>query len=301
MKIAQIAPPEGAALGGTERVVSYLAEELMRLGHDVTVFAGGDSVLLERVRRHAHEFDVLHSHLEAVHFPIFRELARKTVTTVHGRLDLPGRPALYREFGEMPLVSVSDRQRRFLPSARWLGTVYPGLAAEVCPLNPSPPRGPGRYFACLARVSPEEGLQRALAVARVSGVRLRVEPAGELDNAAKPGFLGNAAALLCPAGGPEPFALAMIEAMSCGTPVIAWPDGSAPEIVDHGVTGFIVDSIEAAAAAAREALRLDREKVRERFEERFSAARMARDYLACYRALGRSRTPSAGLAALRRL
>jgi len=347
MKIAQIAPLAESVppklYGGTERVVSYLTEELVRLGHDVTLFASGDSstsarliasapralrldagvkdplphlvMMLERVRQLAHEFDVLHFHVESVHLPMFRALARKSLTTLHGRLDLPELPALYREFREMPLVSISDSQRRFLPAANWAATVYHGLAAEVCPLNPSPPRGPGRYFAFLGRVSPEKGLERAIEIARRVGVRLRIaakiEPGaderyfrervapllgtqlveflGEVDETGKPAFLGNAAALLFPIDWPEPFGLAMIEAMSCGTPVIAWPNGSVPEIVDEGVTGFIVDSVDKAVSAAQKIALLDRARVRARFEQRFSAARMARDYLAVYRSLGRQR------------
>jgi len=348
MKIAQIAPLAESVpprlYGGTERVVSYLTEELVRLGHDVTLFASGDSVtraqlvacapraqralrfdpkvkdvlptlstMLERVRQRAHEFDVLHFHIESVHFPLFRALARKTVTTLHGRLDLPELTPLFKEFPEMPLVSISDSQRRFVPAANWAATVYHGLPDEICPLNPAAPRGAGRYLAFLGRVSPEKGLDRAIEIARRSGLLLRVaakvdtadehywrerivpllrdplvEFVGEVDEAGKPAFLGNAVALVFPINWPEPFGLAMIEAMSCGTPVIAWRHGSVPEVVDHGVTGFIVDSIDAAVAAVPRAAGLDRTRVRSRFEERFSAARMTRDYLSVYRSLGRT-------------
>ncbi|MBV8031100.1 MAG: glycosyltransferase family 4 protein [Betaproteobacteria bacterium] len=344
MKIAQIAPLAESVpprlYGGTERVVSYLTEELVRLGHDVTLFASGDSVtrarlvacapralrldasvadplphlalMLERVRQRAHEFDVLHFHTEGLHFPLFRSLARKTITTVHGRLDLPESLELYRQFPDMPLASISDSQRAPLPWARWAGTVYHGLPPEVCPLNPAPPRGAARYLAFLGRVSPEKGLLRAIDIARRAGVRLRIaakvdrgpderfwreqvvprlappliEYVGEVDEAGKPGFLGNAAALLFPIDWPEPFGLAMIESMSCGTPVIAWRNGSVPEIVDEGVTGFIVGSIEQAVEATRRVDRLDRARVRARFDLRFSASRMAQDYLALYRRLG---------------
>jgi glycosyltransferase involved in cell wall biosynthesis len=344
VKIAQIAPLAESVpprlYGGTERVVSYLTEELVKLGHEVTLFASGDSstraelvpcvpralrlagvkdplaslvLMLERVRKRAGEFDVLHFHVEHVHLPAFRTLARKCVTTLHGRLDLPELVPLYREFSDMPLVSISDFQRQPLPGAHWVATVYHGLPDEVCPLNPSPPRGPGRYFAFLGRVSPEKGLERAIEVARRTGVRLRiaakVDPVdeeyfrariapelhdplvdfiGEVDEAGKPGFLGHAAALLFPIDWPEPFGLSMIEAMSCGTPVIAWRRGAVPEIVDEGVTGFIVESIEEAVHAAGKVARLDRTRVRERFDERFSAARMARDYLSVYRSLSRT-------------
>lgn len=340
MKIAQIAPLAESVppklYGGTERVVSYLTEELVRLGHDVTLFASGDSqtsarlvacsahalrldprvrdplphllVMLERVRARAHEFDVLHFHVEHLHLPLFRPLARKTVSTLHGRVDSPDLVPLYREFHDMPLVSISDAQRRALPGARWVATVHHGLPESVCPFNPAPR---GQYLAFLGRVSPEKGIERAIEIARRSGRRLRiaakidnvdqaywksrvaplladplVEYVGEVDESTKPAFLGNAIALLFPIDWPEPFGLAMIEAMSCGTPVIAWRNGSVPEIVEHGVTGLVVDSIEQAVAAVDAAARLDRNEVRLCCEERFSAARMARDYLAVYRSLG---------------
>ena len=347
MKIAQIAPLAESVppklYGGTERVVSYLTEELVRLGHDVTLFASGDSEtsarliaavpralrlggairdpaaplvhMVEQVRSLAHEFDLLHFHLEHVHLPVFRPLARKTVTTMHGRLDLPELEPLYREFSDMPLVSISNAQRKPLAFANWVGTVHHGLAAEVCPFNPAPRGG---YFAFLGRVSQEKGLDRAIEIARRAGARLRIaakidradedyfrahvaplleapgiEFVGEVNEAQKPAFLGNATALLFPIDWPEPFGLAMIEAMSCGTPVIAWPQGAVPEVVEDGRTGFIVHSVEEAAAALEKAPRLDRLSVRTRFEERFSAARMAQDYLSVYRALGRRRALAA--------
>jgi len=347
MKIAQIAPLTESVppklYGGTERVVSYLTEELVRLGHDVTLFASGDSetsarliacapralrldaavkhplapvtLMLEKVRQHAAEFDVLHFHIDHLHLPLFRPLARRTVTTMHGRLDCAELAPLYGEFTDMPLVSISDGQRKALPSANWVGTVYHGLAREVCPFNPAPRGG---YFAFLGRVSPEKGLERAIEIAQRAKVRLRIaakldrededyfkgrlEPLfglpgiefiGEVTEAQKPAFLGNATALLFPIDWPEPFGLAMIEAMSCGTPVIAWRNGSVPELVDHGRTGLVVESIEEAVAAVEKAARLDRLAVRERFEERFSAARMAQDYLAVYRALARRRVAAA--------
>jgi glycosyltransferase involved in cell wall biosynthesis len=347
MKIAQIAPLAESVppklYGGTERVVSYLTEELVRLGHDVTLFASGDSettaklvaaapralrldptvkdplaplaFVIERVRALAHEFDILHFHIEHAHLPVFRPLARKTVTTMHGRLDLPELVPLYREFSDMPLASISTAQREPLAFANWIATVHHGLAREVCPFNPAPRGG---YFAFLGRVSPEKGLDRAIEIVRRAGVRLRIaakidaadqeyfqsrivprlaEPGiefiGEVNEAQKPAFLGNATALLFPIDWPEPFGLAMIEAMSCGTPVIAWPHGSVPEVVEDGRTGYVVDSIEAALAALEKAPRLDRLGVRERYEERFSAERMAKDYLSVYRALGRRRALAA--------
>jgi len=308
MKIAHIAPLHG----GTERVVSYLTEELVRLGHDVTLFASGDfesaaplTLMLEQVRRRAHEFDILHFHLEHVHFPLFRPLARKTVTTLHGRLDLAELAPLYREFSEMPLVSISDSQRAPLPFANWVGTIPHGLAAEVCPFNPAFNQSArSGYFAFVGRVSPGKGLDRAIEIARRAGARLRVaakvdrdEPGiefiGELNEEQKPAFLGNATALIFPIDWPEPFGLAMIEAMSCGTPVLAWARGSVPEIVEDGLSGFVVDSIEAAVAKARAIAALDRRQVRRRFEKRFVASRMAQDYLSVYHSLWRRRLPLA--------
>jgi len=335
MRIAQIAPLEESVppklYGGTERVVSYLTEELVRLGHRVTLFASGDSetaaelvaaapgaplaLMLEQVRARAHEFDVMHFHVEHVHLPLFRPLAHKTLTTLHGRLDPPEPAPLYREFAAMPLVSISDSQRAPLGFAHWAGTVYHGLPSEVCPFNPAPR---GDYFAFLGRVSPESGLERALDIAQRAGVRLRIaakidaadeayfherieprlgEPGidfvGEVDETGKPAFLGNATALLFPIEWPEPFGLAMIEALSCGTPVMAWAQGAAAEVIEHGLTGFHVQSVDAAVDTLERAARLDRSRVRRRFEERFSATRMAQDYLALYRALARKRALAA--------
>src|SRR5205809_2786487 len=343
MKIAQIAPLAESVppklYGGTERVVSYLAEELVRLGHDVTLFASGDSetsaklvacsrralrldptvkdplahltLMLERVRSRAHEFDILHFHLEHLHFPLFRSVARKTVTTVHGRLDLPELPPLYREFSDMPLVSISNAQRRPAPFANWVGTVYHGLAREVCPFNPAPRGG---YFAFLGRVSPEKGLERAIEIARRAGVRLRIaatvdpgdeeyfharivpllgEPGiefvGEVSEELKPSFLGNATALIFPIDWPEPFGLAMIEAMSCGTPVIAWRSGAVPEVMEEGRTGFIVKELADAVEAVRRVPELSRKRCREVFEQRFTAEQMAHDYVQVYQRLIKSK------------
>jgi glycosyltransferase involved in cell wall biosynthesis len=260
-------------------------------------------------------FDVIHFHTGFLHFPMSRTLSVPHVTTLHGRLDVPDLLPLFRQFHDVPLVSISNAQRRPLGFAHWMGTVYHGLAREVCPFNPAPR---GNYFAFLGRVSPEKGLDRAIEIARRAGARLRIaakiDPAdeeyfhahivpllgepgiefvGEVSEELKPSFLGNATALLFPIDWPEPFGLAMIEAMSCGTPVIAWPDGAVPEVVEHGVTGYIVDSVESALAALKDATRLDRLRVRSRFEERFSATRMAQDYLALYRALGRRRAIAA--------
>jgi glycosyltransferase involved in cell wall biosynthesis len=339
MRIAQIAPlierVPPRLYGGTERVVHYLTEELVRQGHDVTLFASGDSLTsarlvasvpealrlnprikealpyvilqLEQVRQQADRFDLLHFHLDFLHFPIFRPIAGKTLTTLHGRLDLPDCHAVYREFREMPLVSISDYQRLPMPPVNWIGTVYHGLPHDVCPFNPNPK---GDYFAFLGRISPEKRPDRAIEIARRAGVRLKiaakvdkadeayfrehiepllsaphVEFIGEIDEVQKAQFLGNALGLLFPIDWPEPFGLVMIEAMSCGTPVIAWRCGSVPEVVEPGLSGFIVESMDTAVDAVRRIHRLDRAVVRRRFEQRFSAERMARDYLALYRAL----------------
>jgi glycosyltransferase involved in cell wall biosynthesis len=340
MKIAQIAPLVESVpprlYGGTERVVFHLTEELVRLGHEVTLFATADSrtsarlvagapratrldprapdplpyhlAMLERVRARAHEFDVLHFHTELLHLPLFRPLARKSVTTLHGRLDLPGLDEIYHLFDDVPLVSISHAQRKPLRAANWLATVHHGLPAPLA--VPAAAARPG-YLVFLGRVSPEKGLERAIEVARRAGMRLRiaakidradehywesriaprladplVEYLGEVSEADKPALLGNAAALLFPIDWPEPFGLVMIEAMACGTPVIAWAAGSVPEVVEDGVTGFVVRSVDQAVAALRALPRLDRAAVRRRFAERFTAARMARDYLAAYAALG---------------
>ena len=340
MKIAQIAPLAESVppklYGGTERVVSYLTDELVRLGHQVTLFASGDSetsarlvacaphalrldpavrdplphlmLMMERVRQRAHEFDVLHFHTEPMlHFPLFRAMKSKSVTTLHGRLDLPDLQPLLREFSDMPVVSISDSQRAPARGMRWAGTVHHGLSADVCPFNPAPR---GRYFAFLGRVSPEKGLDRAIAIARGAGVRLRIaakidqadEPyfrsriapllggdiefVGEVAERDKPGFLGNATGLLFPIDWPEPFGLAVIEAMSCGTPVLAWPNGAMPEIVDPEVSGLLVSTVDEAVAALPRLAALDRALVRRRFERRFLASRMAKDYLGVYRSLG---------------
>lgn len=348
MKIAQIAPLAESVppklYGGTERVVAYLTDELVRLGHEVTLFASGDSetparlvactpralrldtavrdpmphlvLMLERVRQRAHEFDVLHFHIEPpLHFPLFRGMGRKVLTTLHGRLDNPDLQPLLREFKDMPVVSISDSQRVHAPAMNWLATVHHGLSPQVCPFNPAPR---GQYFAFLGRVSPEKGLERAIELAHRAGVRLRiaakidytderffleriapavggaVEFLGELPERDKPAFLGNASGLVFPIDWPEPFGLAMIEAMSCGTPVLAWRMGSVPEIVDHGLTGFIVDSVDAALEHLPRLLELDRSQVRRRFEARFLASRMTQDYLGVYRALGRDRAVKAG-------
>ena len=347
MRIAQVAPlyesvpPRG--YGGTERVVSYLTEELVRRGHRVTLFASGDSVtgaeliapcqhslrtdpacvdplawhlvMLERVFREAHRFDVVHFHCDYLHFPFTRRHPLPSLTTLHGRLDLPELPAVYREYAGMPVVSISDAQRRPLPAANWQGTVYHGLPEGLHTF-----RGrPGDYLAFLGRVSPEKGVDRAVAVARRVGMRLkvaakidkadrayfkeRVEPlfrdplveyVGEVGGTAKDEFLGNAHALLFPVDWPEPFGLVMIEAMACGTPVVAWRRGSVSEVMEDGVTGFLVDEIDEAVAAVGRVGALDRRGCRRAFERRFTAARMAADYLTLYEHVAAAARPAAG-------
>lgn len=343
MRIAQIAPLIESVpprlYGGTERVVSYLTEELVRLGHEVTLFASGDSVTsaelvpcapralrldpgvrdplphvmlqLERVRQQAHRFDLLHFHTDYCHFPLFRPIAERTVTTLHGRLDLPDLVPIHREFRDMPLVSISEDQRRPMPWARWVGTVHHGLPTGLLPFT-AEPQG---YLAFLGRISPEKRPDRAIEIACKAGLPLKIfakvdraderyfqeriaplldhpliEFVGEIGEAEKGEALGKALALLFPVDWPEPFGLAMIEAMACGTPVIAFPCGAVPEVVEEGVTGHLVASIDEAVAATRRVRALDRRQVRQRFEERFSAERMAKDYLEVYERLARHRS-----------
>ncbi|MEL1263012.1 glycosyltransferase family 4 protein [Pseudoxanthomonas putridarboris] len=339
MRIAQIAPLFESVpprlYGGTERIVSYLTEALVARGHHVTLFASGDSVtsanltsfrdtalrldpaplkspvaahlsMLQGIRERAAEFDVLHFHIDLLPLPLFADVAHKCVHTLHGRQDKQDLPQVYRRWSGYPLVSISDRQRRPMPWANWWRTIPHGMPLDLL----TPPALPhGDYLAFLGRISPEKGPDRAIEIARRSGLPLKVaakvgeaderyfretiEPmlasadvevefVGEIGDAEKPGFLGNAAALLFPIDWPEPFGLVMIEAMACGTPVVAWREGSVPEVVDDGVTGFVVDSIERAVDAVREARALDRHAVRRRFEERFGADRMAADYEALY-------------------
>ncbi len=339
MRIAQVAPLAESVppplYGGTERVVSYLTEELTRLGHDVTLFASGDSVtmarleavipralrldatvhdsipyhvmLLDAVRATESSFDILHFHLDYLHFPLFRDTPLRTLTTLHGRLDLPDLWPLYNRFPEMPLVSISNSQRQPMPPVFWAGTVYHGLPAERFLCDATRRRS---YLAFLGRISPEKRADRAIEIARRAGLPIKiaakvdkvdqcyfdavirpllddplVEFVGEIGEAEKSAFLGGAKALLFPIDWVEPFGLVMIEAMACGTPVIAWPCGSVPEIVDEGETGFIVDSIDAAVGAIAQAETLSPARIRARFEERFSARRMATDYLKIYESL----------------
>jgi glycosyltransferase involved in cell wall biosynthesis len=350
MRIAQIAPLAEAVpperYGGTERIVSYLTEELVRQGHEVTLFATGDSrtsaklvaccpkalrldtsvrdpiphilLMLDEVRRRAHGFDLLHFHMDLLHFPIFRDIAARTVTTLHGRLDLRDLHPLYRKFPEFPLVSISKDQRRPMPPVNWVETVHHGLPPELLRFTAAPSND---YLAFLGRISPEKRPDRAIEIARRAGLPIRiaakvdnadrdyferhikpllddplVDFIGEIGDAQKSDFLGNARALLFPIDWPEPFGLVMIEALACGTPVIAYPHGSVPEVIEPGVTGFIVASIDAAVQAVGRIQQLDRSAIRRRFEERFSATRMACDYVDIYRRLARASAPQLRIA-----
>jgi glycosyltransferase involved in cell wall biosynthesis len=338
VKIAQIAPLVESVpprlYGGTERVVSWLTEELVAQGHDVTLFASGDSltaaelcpivpralrldgihnslpyniIMLDRVAERMREFDVLHFHIDFFHYPIFRNMVNKTLTTLHGRQDLPEMPDIYRAFPHMPLVSISDHQRKPVPPVNWMGTVYHGLPEQQFHED----HGAGGYLAFLGRICPDKGPVEAIEIARRAGMKLKiaakvdpvdrvyfeeviqpllaksphVEFIGEIDDSRKQEFLGNARALLFPIRWPEPFGLVMIEAMACGTPVVAFRSGSVPEVLEDGLTGFVVDTIEEAVQAVARLDELFRPSIRSRFEERFSARAMAREYSKIYRRL----------------
>lgn len=336
MRIAQIAPLYESVpprlYGGTERVVAHLTDELVRQGHEVTLFASGDSettaelvpfrdvalrldparsadipahlVMLDEVRRRAEDFDILHFHTDCLHMPLFRDIAGKTVTTLHGRLDLKDLAPFFRRFRDYPLVSISDAQRTALPHARWAGTVYHGYPLDQYPFTA---QADGGYLAFLGRMSPEKRPDRAIEIARRLGMPIRlaakvdaadrawfrqtIEPlltdplvdyVGEIAEVDKGRFLGGASALLFPIDWPEPFGLVMIEALACGTPVVAFGHGSVPEVIEDGITGFIVDTMDAAVDAAARVHTLDRAQIRHRFEERFSVASMANGYLDVY-------------------
>jgi len=338
MRIAQVAPLYESVppklYGGTERVVSYLTEELVRQGHHVTLFASGDSrtsarlvapcrralrldpgchdpvaqhmLLLERVFRDARQFDLIHFHSGYLHFPLARRTPVPAVTTLHGRLDIPDLVPLYHEFADQPVVSISSAQREPLPRARWAGTVHHGLPEHLYRAREQR----GRYLAVLGRMSPEKGVPTAIEIAGRVGMELRiaakvdsvdqeyfeqvvrpllrrpgVEFVGEIGESEKEQFLGDAYALLFPVEWPEPFGLVMIEAMACGTPVIGFRRGSVPEVMEDGVTGFVVDGVEQAVEAVGRVSALSRRRCRMAFERRFTVSRMAEDYVAVYQRL----------------
>jgi glycosyltransferase involved in cell wall biosynthesis len=338
MRIAQVAPLTEAIppklYGGTERVISWLTDELVTLGHDVTLFASGDShtsarlesvwpralrldgavrdanalhlTMLEQVRRRARDFDVLHFHLDYYPFSLFMRQATPFVTTLHGRLDLPEHQQLFATFASTPIVSISNAQRQPVPRAGWVRTIHHGLPERSLMPRPVKPT----YFAFLGRISPEKAVDDAIRIAQRCGVPLKlaakvdkvdrdyfettirpllrppaVEYIGEISDSEKSNFLSGAVCLLAPSAWPEPFGLVMIEAMACGCPVIAYNRGAASEVVDDGVTGFVVGDEDGAVAAASRLAKLSRAAIRKRFEERFTARRMAEDYLALYREL----------------
>ncbi len=338
MKIAQVAPLYERVpplyYGGTERVVSYLTEALVDMGHDVTLFASGDSLtkaklvritpnalrldensvdqlahhilMLEKVFQQAQDFDLIHFHIDYLQFPLLRRIPVPNLTTLHGRLNIPDLVPLFKEFSEMPVVSISNNQREPLPWLNWQGTVYHGLPADLLEFHPAE----GQYLAFLGRISPEKRADRAIEISRRVGLPLKiaakisdfdqdyyeqeikplldqpqVEFIGEIDETQKNDFLGKARALLFPIDWPEPFGLVIIESMACGTPVIAFNEGSVPEIIDNGVTGFLCENVDEAVAAVKRLPELSRQACREKFEERFSSTRMARDYLKIYQSL----------------
>jgi glycosyltransferase involved in cell wall biosynthesis len=337
VRIAQIAPLYESVppklYGGTERVVAHLTDALVDLGHEVTLFAAADArvkgrlvavrdqsirldaaplksdlaahlTMLYEVKRRAQQFDVLHFHVDMLHFTMFEQQAHKVITTLHGRLDLKDLPQAYQRWPQFPLVSISDHQRRPLPAARWIATVPHGFPADLYTYCARPSN---KYFAFLGRISPEKRPDIAIRLALRTGIPLKIaakvdavdvayfeavvkpllknpliEFIGEIGDDRKSEFLGNARCLLFPIDWPEPFGLVMIEAMACGTPVIAWNCGSVPEVVEEGVTGFIVESEEQAIAAVARLPSINRRNVRAAFEQRFTASIMARTYLNVY-------------------
>ncbi len=345
MRIAQVSPLYESVppklYGGTERVVSWLTEELVRLGHQVTLFASGDSVTrarlvpitehalrlddhcqdelahvilqLEQVAQHAAQFDLIHWHIDYPHFPLSRRLTTPHVSTLHGRLDIPDLVPLYQEFHEMPLVSISGSQRRQLAFANWQGTVHHGIPTDLFDLQEKP----GAYLVFLGRISPEKGADKAIEIAKRSGLPLKIaakvskpdrsyfeaeikplldhpliEFIGEINESDKRDLLSNAYALLFPINWPEPFGLVMIEAMACGTPTVAFRGGAVSEVLEQGKSGFIVDSVEQAVRALDKVAGLSRVECRRVFERRFTAARMAREYVAIYERLVQASAPS---------
>jgi len=350
MRVAQVAPlfesVPPAGYGGTERVVSYLTEALVAQGHEVTLFATHDSrtaarlvsivdrgirlaalraewlmwhtVMLDQVFAMADQFDVIHFHTDFLHYPLARRCATPSVTTMHGRLDLPDLQPLHRHFAEQALVSISDSQRDPLPAANWLATIHHGLPDDLYQVQDSVED----CFVFVGRMSPEKRVDRAIEIAVACNTRLRiaakVDPAdamyferevkhlldhpliefvGEIGEGEKNAFIGRAKAMLFPIDWPEPFGLVMIEAFACGTPVIAYDCGSVAEVMENGVTGYIVRDTQQAIAAARQISQIDRRRCREVFEQRFTAARMARRYVDVYQALANARGSPGGAAA----
>jgi glycosyltransferase involved in cell wall biosynthesis len=345
MKIAQVAPliesVPPRAYGGTERVVHYLTDTLVEMGHEVTLFASGDSrtkarlvpvvdralrlhparpdpviwhtIMVDRVRALSASFDVVHFHIDTVHLPVALQFRTPSLSTLHGRLDLSDLKPLFQHFHGHPLVSISNSQRKPLPSANWLGTVHHGLPRHLYDFHARAQD----YFAFVGRISPEKRCDRAIEIAIACNTPLRiaakvdavdrdyfekvVEPmldhplvtfVGEINDEAMNEFMGNAKALLTPIDWPEPFGLVIIEALACGTPVIAYGHGSVPELIDDGVTGFIVHDQEQAIAAARAVHRIDRATCRATFEQRFCSRVMAQQYLSLYRRLAEARVPA---------
>jgi len=345
MRIAQIAPLTEAVppkfYGGTERVISWLTEELVRQGHDVTLFASGDSVtsaklqpmwpralrldgsvrdpnalhmmMLEQVARQTQDFDLLHFHLDYYPFSLFSRQRTPFVTTLHGRLDLPEHQPVFNTFSQLPVISISNAQRRPVPQANWVQTIHHGLPENL--LTPQSTRP--SYLAVLGRIAPEKGVDRAIRIATRCGIPLKiaakvdradqdyydelirpmieknplVDFIGEISDHEKSDFLSGAIGLLVPIDWPEPFGLVMIEAMACGTPVIAFNRGSVAEIIDDGLTGFVVEDEISAVTAVDRLSQLDRAAIRKVFEKRFTARRMALDYLAAYRGLMEAAEP----------
>jgi glycosyltransferase involved in cell wall biosynthesis len=346
MRIAQVTPLTEAVppklYGGTERVVHWLTEELVTLGNDVTLFASGDSktsarldaiwpkalrldgsvrdpnalhmVMLERVRQKCddEEFDFLHFHLDYYPFSLFSRQPTPFLTTLHGRLDLPEHQPVFTTFSSVPVISISNSQRRPVPQANWIGTIHHGLPENLLTPRPVTPS----YLGVLGRIAPEKGVDRAIKIAIRCGIPLKiaakidradeeyfaevirpmidhplVEYIGEISDREKSDFLSGAMGLLVPIDWPEPFGLVMIEAMACGTPVIAYNRGSVPEIVEQDLTGFIVEDEISAVAAVGRLHQLDRGMIRKQFEARFTARRMALDYLAAYRSLMEASEP----------
>ncbi len=335
MKIAQVAPlwesVPPVLYGGTERVVSFITEELVRQGHDVTLFASGDSTtkarlvpmcpealrlskviknydapltaMLEKAFSPSGEFDIIHSHLEFLPFPLAKRSHTPVLTTLHARLDLPELLPVFRTFAELPLVSISDAQREPLPWANWVATVHHGLPKDLY----TPHANQGKYLVFLGRVAPEKGLDQAIEIAKRVDMPLRIgakidptnveyyraviEPlldhpliefVGEVTDLEKDDFIGDAYAMICPYDWPEPFGLVFIESLACSTPVIAYRRGSVPEIIEHGVTGFVCETLEEMVQSVRHVSLLERARCRQAFDLRFTTERMVQDYVRVY-------------------